>query len=219
MSNVTETPDDTGSDNADAIETSTADQQSVDETNVTPATDDQLSGDEGDQSTDDSNDVTNTETDTDNDEYSEFTLPEGVTQEDVDPLIQSLTPIFDEMGLSQEEAQQLLDFQLDQKQKDSQRQSDEWSAQKKQWDETIKADKDLGGANFEKSKGLVDSALNKLGSPELRGILNDSGLIQEPTVFRFLHKLGTLTQEDNPGGRTEVRTEKKDRVSALYPKS
>jgi len=180
----------------------------VDESVITDSTQDDES------QTDDS--VTNTDTD-DVVEYADFVVPEGAVKEDVDSIVAELSPLFDEMGLSKEEAQQLIDHRLAQQQAVAQKQSDEWAAQVEEWQEELKGDKKLGGDHWEESRGLVSTALDKLGTPELKQLFEVTGMIQQPEVFKFLHKLGKLTREDNPGGLGSATEEEQDTVAILYP--
>jgi len=60
-------------------------------------------------------------------------------------------------------------------------------------------------------------AIDKLGNEEVNTIFKDAGLLAQPDVFKFFHKLGKLLQEDNPGSNGGNASEKMDTVSALYP--
>lgn len=150
-------------------------------------------------------------------EYADFAVPDGLTKEDVDSTSERLKPLFEELGLTKAEAQQLIDHELSQAQANTKNQSDAWDSQVQEWQDELKADKKIGGDHFEQSKGLVSTALEKLGTPELSQLFESTGLIQNPEVFRFLHKLGKLTQEDNPGAIGNASAGEKDTIELLYP--
>jgi len=111
-------------------------------------------------------------------------------------------PIAKELGLTQEQAQKLVDIypQI------QQQQAEAWSKQIADWGEQVKADKEIGGDKFNASVGLAQRALDQFGNPELREYLNASGLGNHPALVRFCAKVGKSMAEDsfvmpNQGGQ------------------
>lgn len=80
-------------------------------------------------------------------------------------------PIAKELGLSQEQAQKLVDIypQIQQQQAEAR------SKQVADWGEQVKADKEIGGDKFNASVGAAQRALDQFGNTELREYLNASG--------------------------------------------
>ncbi|HBC5198779.1 TPA: peptidase [Serratia marcescens] len=133
-------------------------------------------------------------------EKYEFTPPEG--QELDANALAVFEPIAKELGLSQEQAQKLVDIypQI------QQQQAEAWSKQVSDWGEQVKADKEIGGDKFNASVGAAQRALDQFGNTELREYLNTSGLGNHPALVRFCAKVGKAMAEDtfvvpNQGGQ------------------
>ncbi|HEJ7039356.1 TPA: peptidase [Serratia liquefaciens] len=124
-------------------------------------------------------------------EKYEFAAPEG--QELDANALSVFEPIAKELGLTQEQAQKLVDIypQI------QQQQADAWSKQIADWGEQVKADKEIGGDKFNASVGLAQRALDQFGNPELREYLNVSGLGNHPALVRFCAKVGKSMAEDS----------------------
>lgn len=133
-------------------------------------------------------------------EKYEFTPPEG--QELDANALAVFEPIAKELGLSQEQAQKLVDIypQI------QRQQAEAWSKQVADWGEQVKADKEIGGDKFNASVGAAQRALDQFGNTELREYLNASGLGNHPALVRFCAKVGKAMAEDtfvvpNQGGQ------------------
>ncbi|HID9280219.1 TPA: peptidase [Serratia marcescens] len=124
-------------------------------------------------------------------EKYEFAAPEG--QELDANALSVFEPIAKELGLTQEQAQKLVDiYPQIQKQ-----QAEAWSKQIAEWGEQVKADKEIGGDKFTASVGLAQRALDQFGNPELREYLQVSGLGNHPALVRFCTKVGKSMAEDS----------------------
>lgn len=123
-------------------------------------------------------------------EKYEFSAPEG--QELDANALAVFEPIAKELGLSQEQAQKLVDLypQI------QQQQAEAWSKQVADWGEQVKADKEIGGDKFNASVGAAQRALDQFGNTELREYLNASGLGNHPALVRFCAKVGKAMAED-----------------------
>ncbi|CAI1205225.1 Uncharacterised protein [Serratia entomophila] len=133
-------------------------------------------------------------------EKYEFAAPEG--QELDANALSVFEPIAKELGLTQEQAQKLVDIypQI------QQQQAEAWSKQVADWGEQVKADKEIGGDKFTASVGLAQRALDQFGNSELREYLQASGLGNHPALVRFCAKVGNSMAEDsfvvpNQGGQ------------------
>ena len=146
--------------------------------------------------------------------YADFTLPEGLTVDE--EMLKEAAPIFKEMGLTQEQAQKQVDLYVKGVQAAAQKQVDAFNQLKESWRESSKTDKEFGNDKFDENLKVANSALTKFGTPEFSKLLRDYGLGNHPEVIRFAYRVGKLTQEDNPGAG-DAGSEKKDRVSVLYP--
>lgn len=105
-----------------------------------------------------------------------------------------------ESGLSSAQAQAAFDREVkrfeglaDEVAEGSQAQIEEWGA-------ALKADKELGGARLKENFALAQRGLEKVGSPELKAFLFESGLGSHPEVVRAFYRVGKLTAEDSSAG-------------------
>lgn len=229
MSNqATATADDSAAVEDQATDTNTQEDQ-LDHLSEGDTTEQQTSDQDQSDSTDDADSSATDADDSDTNlepatfdeimaEYEAFTLPEGMSDSDADVTLRGLAPVLYEIAASQEEAQLLLDHALTADANAQQLRSEAWDTQLADWEKELKADREVGGDHFEKSKGLVSTALDKIGGQEVRSIFEESGLINNPVMFKFLHKLGTYTKEDVPGGNLgNNQTRELDRVELMYP--
>lgn len=146
--------------------------------------------------------------------YADFSVPEGVTIDNA--LLEKVTPVFKELGLSQEQAQKLVDFQSDQVQAMADSQVEAFNQMVGEWAEQSKNDSEFGGDKFDESIAVAKAAIEKFGTPELRELLETHGLGNHPEMIRFMMRVGKLTQEDQPGTSGGQPSEKKDRIELLY---
>ncbi|WP_440493128.1 peptidase [Serratia sarumanii] len=133
-------------------------------------------------------------------EKYEFAAPEG--QELDANALSVFEPIAKELGLTQEQAQKLVDiYPQIQKQ-----QAEAWSKQGEEWREQVKSDKEIGGDKYTANVGNAQKALDQFGSPALREYLETTLLGNHPELVRFFAKVGKAVSEDtmvmpNNGGQ------------------
>lgn len=124
--------------------------------------------------------------------YAFANLPEGY--EINEQQLSELTPLFKDLGLTQEQADKLIayDAQRALAARDGSEQAaiDQRNAQVGEWEQSLRGDKDFGGANFDANVAIAQKALAEFGSPELSTMLKESGLGSHPEVVRFFHRVG-----------------------------
>lgn len=139
-----------------------------------------------------------------------FTMPEGVELDQA--LADALMPDFKEMGLTQGQAQKLIDKYIatNQARLEGHAASPEgaWSGAAYQyfkdngtpdtWADKAKADKDIGGTAWNGTVTDATRFINTMGTPELKAFLNASGGGNHPELIRIFAKAGALIKEDNP---------------------
>ena len=92
------------------------------------------------------------------------------------------------------------------------------------WEETVKADPEIGGAQMEKSLANAKLALEHFGSPELITALNDSMLGSHPEVVRMMGKIGRVMKEgkiegvETPAQGRKLTTEEK-MFPSMFPQN
>ena len=152
-------------------------------------------------------------------QYEEFKAPEG---QQFDPeVLNNFKEVAKDLNLSQEAAQKMLDKMAPVV---AQRQAQQVEALRSQWAEQSTADKEFGGEKLTENLGVARKALDTFGSPELKSLLNESGLGNHPEFIRLLYRAGKAISEDNfVGGNKSAGkaqpTSQADYAASLYPSS
>jgi len=149
------------------------------------------------------------------DSYADFVMPEGMTLDEA--ALAEATPIFKELGLTQEQAQKLIDLQAGQVQAGSQMQIDNFNQLKSDWFASAKGDSEYGGDSFDENAKVAQNAVNKYGTPELKQLLDEHGVGNHPELIRFMVRVGQTLKEDVPGTSGTASSAKADRIEVLYP--
>ncbi len=149
-------------------------------------------------------------------EYSDFSFPEGLSINQ--PLLNEFKDTAKALGLNQQQAQQLADLGVKQVQTLAQAQQAALEVQKTTWLEAVKADKELGGDKMAENLAVALRAVNAFVSPELKALLDSTGLGNHPDMVRAFYKAGKLISEDSllPGG-TKPAGAGRSVAQALYP--
>lgn len=135
-------------------------------------------------------------------ETYELAVPEGFEKLD-EQAVAAATPVFKELGLSNDQANKLIPVAasfakriVDER---DQQLIGTIAEQRKGWLEEAKADKEIGGANWDASLTSAAKALDTLGFPKgspLRNLLDESGLGNHPEMIRAFAKVGKAIGED-----------------------
>ena len=117
------------------------------------------------------------------------------------------------VGLSQENAQKLFEAMVPTARAHM---MNDLRSKAEQWALDCEKDPEIGGANFGANKAVAISGYREFATPELRTILNASGLGNHPEVVRHLFRLGkTLQQDSGVHGNASANPPKRRR----YPNS
>jgi len=147
-------------------------------------------------------------------EYQDFSVPEGIQADS--QLLEAFTDTAKEMGLSQENAQKLVDMGGSLAQKVYERYVAEYAAVRENWVKELKADPTFGGNAFEGTCIRAQRIVKKYGSPELTSYLNASGIGDNPEVVKFLARIDRATGEDSTVDG-DAGAPAKDPADILYP--
>lgn len=149
--------------------------------------------------------------------YEAFTMPDGVT---IDAeMLASASPVFKDLGLTQDQAQKLVDYQASQTSAAATKQTDDFNQMIDGWTTQSQNDKEFGGDKFEENVAVARQAIDKFGTPELKTLLSDHGVGSHPEVIRFMVKVGKLTAEKPIDGGGRPVSPQADRTERLYPKT
>lgn len=140
--------------------------------------------------------------------YTDFTLPEGISM-DADTL-DAFKGLAKELNIPQEAAQKLVDLQTKLATKQAEDLQSAVIAQSQKWAAEVRNDPELGGENYDKSVASAIKVIQAFGDPALTELLNDSGLGNNPALFRFCHRISAAISEDKfvmPGSQSNAPKE------------
>lgn len=144
-------------------------------------------------------------------EAYDLKMPEGVELDQA--ATTEFTAIAKELKLDQAAAQKLADIGA----KMAQRQAEAHAQLVETWTEQVKTDKEIGGDKLAENLGVARKAIDTFGSPELKALLNSTGLGNHPEVVKLAFKVGKAISEDgfvsgSPKGNTT-----NDPAKKLFP--
>jgi len=150
-------------------------------------------------------------------EAYEFKAPEG---KEFDPeVINSFSDIAKELDLPQDAAQKMIDKLAP---KIQERQQQVIEQVRNDWAQQAQTDREYGGEKLAENLAVAKKALDAFGTPELRSLLNESGLGNNPEVIRFMFRAGKAISEDrfvggtSGGAKASGPKSFNDAASALY---
>jgi len=153
------------------------------------------------------------------DAYEKFSLPEGFEYDE--KLAGEFGGVAKELGLSQDQAQKLVDHYIKLTQEGIAAHTEQLNQISEDWKKASETDKEFGGANLDANIAVAKKALDTFGNPELSKYLNESKLGNNPELIRFCWKVGKLLaddhQPDDQAGKMRDRNKKlsEDEVAKL----
>lgn len=148
-------------------------------------------------------------------EKYELKLPEGSVLDAA--RVEKVIAFAKANGLSQDEAQRVLERENDAVAQFAKEQNDNFERVKGQWLDEAKSDTEFGGEKLKESVMLSNNVIKKFGSDKLRESLNATGLGNHPELVRMLVRIGKEMGPDKlvvPGSVEPADSPKpvKDRV-------
>ena len=148
-------------------------------------------------------------------EYTDFTYPEGTV---VDETIQdAFKTAAKEAGLTQAQAQHLTDMGGLMRTKVMADHQAQQAQVHNDWAEQSRSDKEFGGAKMDENLAIAGKAINAFATPELKALLDSTGIGNHPEMIRAFYRAGKAMSEDNlvPGGKGPAATS--SLADRLYP--
>lgn len=128
--------------------------------------------------------------------YEAFKAPEGVTFDEA--TITAASTLFKELGLTQEGAQKLVDFQAAQAKTQAEAPYKAYDTMREGWQNEVKADKEIGHI-LPKVKETIGRALDTLGDPALvtsfKDAMNLTGAGDHPAFVKAFYKFASAVVE------------------------
>ncbi len=146
--------------------------------------------------------------------YETFNLPDGVEMDKT--ALESFVPMAKQLGLSQEDAQALVDYEAKRVEEFVSNQETAWNDMQTEWRTATQSDKEIGGPAFDQSLAHAKKFLGAYGTAELIEALDSTGMGNHPEIIRAFSRAGKAMSEDTLtiGG---VSTTKKSPEDILYP--
>lgn len=142
----------------------------------------------------------------------QFEMPEGIELDKSG--VDEFTTIAKELKLPADAAKKLVDLEV----KRVQAQQQAHSALVESWAEQVKAGKDLGGEKLQENLAVARKAIDAFGSPELKELLNSTGLGNHPEVVKLAFKIGKAISEDGfVRGQPKSAANESDLAKSLFP--
>lgn len=116
-------------------------------------------------------------------------------------VVEAFSEVAKELNLSQADAQKVLDKVAPVIQA---RQAEQLEGLRNDWVNAAKSDAEFGGEKISENLGIAKKALDSFGSPDLRALLEESGLGNHPEVIRFMFRAGKAISEDSFVGGSPV---------------
>ena len=154
-------------------------------------------------------------------EYGDFKIAEGLVIDE--EMLGFAKKQFKELGLSQEQGQKLVDLQntLVQKQGAQTLKVVEQETQKliNKWEDSVKADDELGGAGMAEKMAIARSAATKLECEDALTVISEANLGSNPAILRLLYRAGVALGEGKYVQGRHSMSEDKKLTDILYDKS
>lgn len=148
-------------------------------------------------------------------DYQEFAAPEDVKLDT--ELLGEFKEKAKELGLDQDKAQQMVDLGVKLQQKWQTEHAQVIEQTKTEWVEQSNHDKEFGGEKIAENLAVAKKALDAFGTPELKQLLNDSGLGNHPEIIRAFYRAGKTISEDRFVGGGNGPSGPVDPAKVLFP--
>lgn len=149
-------------------------------------------------------------------EKYELKMPDGsqLSQE----RIEKVSAYAKEKGLSNEQAQEVLNRESEAVSGFFESQKAGLLARSEAWISEIKADKEFGGDKFNETVELAKRSIERFGDPELKKQLDETGLGNHPMLIKMHAKIGREMAEDRLVPSNSASTSASQRhADVLYP--
>lgn len=127
-------------------------------------------------------------------QYTDFTLPDGFTMDQ--GAIEAFSPVARELGMSQENAQKVIDLYSNLQQLQVKNSQLAINEERDKNIALVKADPELGGEKYDSNIKSAIKVINRFGSKELVDVLNNTGIGNSPHLIRLFVRVGKAMGED-----------------------
>lgn len=148
-------------------------------------------------------------------EYADFTSEDDVSIDT--ELSGELKAVAKELNLTQKQAQRIADLGAKQVRGIVAKQTEQLAAVREEWATQARADQEFGGEKFDENLGFAKKAIDTYATPELKKLLNDTGLGNHPEMIRAFVRAGKAISPDRfEGGRAPQGGAQRTAEDRLY---
>ena len=147
--------------------------------------------------------------------YADFNIPEGMHHNEA--MLAEASAVFKEIGLTQEQAQSLVNLDVKNKQAEHDETLAAWNKTMDDWRAESAADKEFGGTKLDESVVLAKKGRDAFGSAEFIQMLDVTGVGNHPEMVRFLVKGGKAISEDVILQGSGAAPKSKDAAQIMFP--
>ncbi len=152
-------------------------------------------------------------------DYSGIELPENYCYDE--NLLNEFNALAGKYNLSQKSANELMSMAVKLTQLMGSNYSKTMAEQQRQQVEDYKHnlinDREIGGANFERTIKTANIAYSQFADNEVRNLLSQTGLNCHPKVVKMFYEIGKRMQNDSIYGVNIAATPKENREDILFP--
>lgn len=123
--------------------------------------------------------------------YADFKLPEGMALNA--DAVKEFTALAKDLNLPQDKAQKLVDLQTKIIAKEQQENFASFEKLKADW---LDQSKKAFGADYEKEFSVASKGIERFGPPDLKKLLNETGVGNHPAFIKFANAIGKALMED-----------------------
>jgi len=150
------------------------------------------------------------------DQY-EFKMPEGMEEALDEDTAKEFSEVAKELGLTQDQAQKVVDVQVGLMNRIGEKLQGEWSTLQEEWRADAKSDKEFGGEKFQENLGYAVKAIDTFGSEALKEALEVTGMGNHPELVRFCISVGKMIGEDGVMSGGKGNSQERDPAKTLFP--
>lgn len=113
---------------------------------------------------------------------------------------ESLKAAVADLGLDAEKGQKFVDLQIANQAKAAAAQAEATKKVQADWVNALKADQEIGGADFDANQKVAARAVEKFGGADFKALLDRTGLGNHPDFARFCFRVGKAMADDSVAG-------------------
>lgn len=127
--------------------------------------------------------------------YGDFVLPEGVEMDKA--ALDKALPVFKEHGLTQAQAQAMIDLRTEGVNDMLGAQQTAWAEVQETWKAEALNDPETGGAKYDQTVSDARKAIHQFGGAPLKAALDETGMGNHPQFIKAFALMGKAIGEDN----------------------